>query len=758
MYLLIPYPKKNLFINSILFYSYWKSAGEEKLRASIQLVIEFQKIIAFLINSNRKYVDPKNLLSAIVNDNGVPLEIGDQKDVGEFNINFLARIEDAMVPQAKLNESSMMGNLSSSIRQDSSNRLGPSPLKRTESFISRSFFGNLLIITRANENAENDNRLIEIKEETTFGQIMINATDPDIYQGWESNYNSEIENFVTPLGTKTNAHQQCWITQPPSVLFLQIQRVVYNKEQKKLEKITNPIKFDKTIYIDRFLETNREKTSEIRQKVKLLKKELKEKEKLLNELSSFGNNNLDLTTILQLAAEFLKLQSTEPTASIQNSQKSPFDFGPDTTGKITKPRIEDSKDLLLEYAAKTTDGIEKLKSEIDIINAKIKDSYKEMNENPYILHSIWAHSGSPESGHYYAYIYDFVQDNWKRYSDTEIVNEDESVIFPNPKLKPEFNNLLSQVQANAYCLIYVEEKLAKMSKAAKFKTVSEAYLPIVPPPLIEEVRKDNQKFDSEVLEYKAKQRGLKICRDYNEHIGTIISVSKMLGYESVNFITYLFSQRNEFYKWCLLDSSVRDNTEEIGLDLIPPTDPLLINLLQLLSTSKAPMNSIILSPGEQTLLNALKEQYKKVLLDWLTQRYILENLTLQNWMKGIHALSFYVTQAKYTNSANHDRMSEVIKLLVLRLYSYINERLTKKDFKTALQFVDIIGQLCICYIPKGDSHTKMILKILPPVFSNIKQILSPEQYKYVESIIEKIKIFPLSYKSNIMKTCPPVFY
>jgi ubiquitin carboxyl-terminal hydrolase 25/28 len=49
-----------------------------------------------LIASDRKYADPTPVLSALVDDYGNELAIGDQKDIGEFNLVFLSRIEDGL--------------------------------------------------------------------------------------------------------------------------------------------------------------------------------------------------------------------------------------------------------------------------------------------------------------------------------------------------------------------------------------------------------------------------------------------------------------------------------------------------------------------------------------------------------------------------------------------------------------------------------------------------------------------------------------
>jgi ubiquitin carboxyl-terminal hydrolase 25/28 len=46
--------------------------------------------------SSKKYTEPSEVLRSLVDDFGQPLTLGDQKDIGEFNLNFLERIEEGL--------------------------------------------------------------------------------------------------------------------------------------------------------------------------------------------------------------------------------------------------------------------------------------------------------------------------------------------------------------------------------------------------------------------------------------------------------------------------------------------------------------------------------------------------------------------------------------------------------------------------------------------------------------------------------------
>lgn len=69
--------------------------------SSCRLVENLKQLFCSLIASDRKYADPTPVLSALCDDYGNELAIGDQKDIGEFNLVFLSRIEDGLEESRK---------------------------------------------------------------------------------------------------------------------------------------------------------------------------------------------------------------------------------------------------------------------------------------------------------------------------------------------------------------------------------------------------------------------------------------------------------------------------------------------------------------------------------------------------------------------------------------------------------------------------------------------------------------------------------
>jgi ubiquitin carboxyl-terminal hydrolase 25/28 len=49
-----------------------------------------------MVLTNRKYIEPSQVLKALVDDFGNVIEFGEQKDIGEFNLNLLQRVEEGL--------------------------------------------------------------------------------------------------------------------------------------------------------------------------------------------------------------------------------------------------------------------------------------------------------------------------------------------------------------------------------------------------------------------------------------------------------------------------------------------------------------------------------------------------------------------------------------------------------------------------------------------------------------------------------------
>jgi ubiquitin carboxyl-terminal hydrolase 25/28 len=694
-----------------------------------------------MIKSKRKYVSPKALSEAIVDGEGMPMQLGEEKDVGEFNINFLARVDEAISAQNSL-------PLRSSFKSQMS--LGTKGFKsslaiQNESFISKSFFGTQAVITHA---IDKQNKPIDLKEESLFGQIMINPTADNIYYGWDDNAFSEIDDFVTHDNMKTKAQQEIWIVKAPNALFLQIQRVTYDTNTNQLKKIMHPIQFDKVIYIDRFLESNKKRSLEIRKQVLVLKDELKKKKAQLKDFVEFGNHKRNLLEVLDGTLEFLELQDKKCAGTNHEFI---------TQGKLDS-HINNSVALLKGYVKTINARIELLNEEIEGLKSKIRSAYSEMREKPYELHSIWAHSGVPESGHYIAYIHNKEKDKWMKYNDRVITEEQESNIFPAYK---DIHN--TQILSDAYCLLYIKKDTVRKGECKTsilpVNGSRDEYYKLLPPLLEKVVAEDNKSLDREIVAYKKKQLATSVCKEYDERIKQLQRYQSKLGCESFNFISYLYAIQDNLWKWELLDKIVKDlHPEHIAFNDLHKEQILIMELNKELLNTSSPYRVLELSPAQMNMIRVAKDDYRAVIFDWVVQRFILEKVISKEWIKAVKVMELYLVQAKYTSKRNYERVNDILKVLSLRLLSHIDEELMKKEIKEVCDYMKIVSVLCIKYIHRDDPHTKLIIEVLSNVINNAQSLFSEKEYTEAKELIQRIVGFPLIFDSPLPKDFPSVFY
>eukprot|EP00826_Nyctotherus_ovalis_P059049 TRINITY_DN8179_c0_g3_i2.p1 TRINITY_DN8179_c0_g3~~TRINITY_DN8179_c0_g3_i2.p1 ORF type:complete len:248 (+),score=68.30 TRINITY_DN8179_c0_g3_i2:326-1069(+) len=177
-----------------------KSKRELRKVTSVSLVSELQLLFACLAASSRKSLPTSKVTANIVDDFGAIVDIGEQKDVGEFNMTFLARVHDALELSEVLDRPDLPESPAERKELKRSIGLGLSVLlpisteQLNKSFIYNTFFGSFSILTKGRDL---DGSEIELSTSTTFSQIIVSAEHKDLYKGWEANYYTEIDDFQT---------------------------------------------------------------------------------------------------------------------------------------------------------------------------------------------------------------------------------------------------------------------------------------------------------------------------------------------------------------------------------------------------------------------------------------------------------------------------------------------------------------------------------------------------------------------------------
>ena len=93
----------------------------------------------------------------------------------------------------------------------------------------------------------------------------------ELYSSLENYCNYNIDDFRAPNGEKTSAQGNLWMTRPPECMVFQFQRVTFDKKTGQPIKVNDTFKFEKEIYLDRFLLQHKDEAIQINKQINILK-------------------------------------------------------------------------------------------------------------------------------------------------------------------------------------------------------------------------------------------------------------------------------------------------------------------------------------------------------------------------------------------------------------------------------------------------------------------------------------------------------
>lgn len=90
-----------------------------------------------------------------------------------------------------------------------------------------------------------------------MGPVQLRIEEGNLYQAWEKSRRSEIE---ATGGDKPEPKKviETWVCRPPNLLMFQLNRVQYDMTTLKLKKDNSEFHFDREIYLDLFLNKNKD--------------------------------------------------------------------------------------------------------------------------------------------------------------------------------------------------------------------------------------------------------------------------------------------------------------------------------------------------------------------------------------------------------------------------------------------------------------------------------------------------------------------
>lgn len=532
------------------------SSGVEgkRLKLSVNMMECLKDLFAGMICSNQKYENPAEVINKCADDQGEIIKIGDQKDIVEFMISFLSRMEDAF--NLKTNSgsdwvasdipdegpiSSIGANrafLTKTVPAKADQPLFGSKLER-ESNLNQSMFdaagddqddGDLLnrSLQFFNSKVKNSELSSKFKAtlsiaaqsfiqksfmgtaqsfiispnservsyEGTFGPMMLSPHASDFYKAWENYFRTELDGFEASFKDL-----------PTTMLNSSSKKPVYYKWDfvKKFPDVL-------TFQINRAefnLETKgTQKTHKkfdiplqvFTDRFLLENKEIIQKWRLRSEDSQEKLEKIEkgLESLEKFGKGNDLFQALGDSLNFMNcldardnSSNLPFDL---LTAGLNQEEtyVKNGLANMKKKLESYREGLLNKKAEIKNFLASM---YKGIERNRYILFSVIIHEGSSDGGHYYNYLRLDKHGNWLKCNDFNMKKVHEAEVLANACGD-------EQSTSSAYCVFYMKEEIFNTQKFHSYELYSRGirgtYFDLVKGNTLEKILKKNQNFSKVV--------------------------------------------------------------------------------------------------------------------------------------------------------------------------------------------------------------------------------------------------------------------
>uniref|UniRef100_A0A8C9YPP7 Ubiquitin carboxyl-terminal hydrolase 25 n=1 Tax=Sander lucioperca TaxID=283035 RepID=A0A8C9YPP7_SANLU len=489
----------------------------QKEHRNLPFMQELRNLFSLMVGSKRKYVDPSRAVE-ILKDAFKSSE-SQQQDVSEFTHKLLDWLEDAFQMKAE---------------EDREGEKPKNPM--VELFYGR-FLAVGVLEGKKFENTE------------MFGQYPLQVNGfKDLHECLEA---AMIEGEIESLHSAENSArsgQEHWFTELPPVLTFELSRFEFNQALGRPEKIHNKLEFPSMLYMDRYMDRNRDITRIKREEIRRLKEHLTLLQQRLERYLSYGSGpkRFPLADVLQYAMEFAssKPVCTSPVEDIDSSAPPGGTTGqplppPSTAEQDSLPALETSaqqqripihkpftqsrlppdlpmhpaprhiteeelrvlEGCLHRWRSEVENDTRDLQGSINRIHRTIDLMYsdKSMMQVPYRLHAVLVHEGQANAGHYWAYIYDPHQRCWMKYNDISVTKSSWEEL-----VRDSFGGYRN---ASAYCLMYINDKKPFLIEEEFDKETGQVLsgMDKLPPDLKQYVKEDNELFGKEIEEWDALQ-------------------------------------------------------------------------------------------------------------------------------------------------------------------------------------------------------------------------------------------------------------
>lgn len=702
-----------------------------------------------MIRSHRKYLDPTAVLAALVDDFGNPIQIGDEKDVGEFNMILISRIEDGL--KIGHSEGAEFDTISIK-RKDSLTPLQESRLL-DEGIVTTFFYGKQVEELHFQETTGED---VDMVVNAIFGQVMLDVEEKDLYYAWDSACHSEIEEFITPQGHRTSAKQDVWLDRLPAILLVQINRVKFDRAAGRPVKLHSKFTYPKILYPDRFLMKNKALSSSLRQRELELKRKIKILETHLSQFEQYKSSVMPLEDVLKLTSAFFEDQlSSSDYMQIDEESLDITTFNVAKVEPVTADltfKLNTGKELLEAYARTVAAKVAEMKSQLQAVIEEIDSIYRrpELQEHQYYLHSLLIHDGVAGSGHYYAYSYEAEEEKWWKFNDIHVTQVPESDVFRDSIGGHNFTS--------AYCLVYLDSRYMSAGSGLRLRTyslsnlgteVNDEYSAYLSPEQLRDVDEDNLKLMEEVNDWKLSGVIKQIQDIYTERIGVIatkFNESKIRGaaetmkMEITNFAMYMKLKEDiELMRLFLLDLAVREvDLEKRGLESLPENDRLAVKLrTQFLHVCKDTPKTISLNPSQREKMRISLEDFELSYRHCLFLEVAIRKFNDGDFLCSFQALENGLVLPRHSGSRSEQLLRDFAGILVIRLCTLINQLLYDNSAELET-WVRHIGMVTVVLMPRDDIHYRQAVHNLEHTRDQIAKVATPERAAVLKPVFDEI--------------------
>ncbi|CAN7980682.1 unnamed protein product [Ixodes pacificus] len=363
-------------------------------RRSLGLMQELRPLFALLGATRRKYVDPGRaleLLREAFAGSGAGAQGGSQgqpapaaqsqqqQDVSEFTHKLLEWLEEAF----------------QLARCTPASEVGMPKLDQTNPMLDL-FYGRF--------RCEGESEGLRFSREEAFGQYPLQVSGfSDIHESLEAATTNLEPEALTAPGTR-RLGQESWFTKLPPVLVFELSRFRFNQQLGKPEKIHHQLDFPEQLYLDRYMEYNKNITRSKREEVRRLKAEWERLHKCLNKYIQYGSGpkRVPLQDVLQYTLEFVETKAAmhkaedvemgSPSSSLglgspsssppdegharDQSPRSSFDGGP-RPRHVAEPELRMLQTCLRRWRTEVEHDIKELEDSMRRIEATIRNIYNE---------------------------------------------------------------------------------------------------------------------------------------------------------------------------------------------------------------------------------------------------------------------------------------------------------------------------------------------------------------------------------------------